>query len=72
MHARDAVKVPYHVWVTITLTWIAGFVDIVGYIVGFRPTLSGFRATQAPRYRIRRAFRVCGSSVPVARNPRRC
>src|ERR1041384_4147324 len=33
MHARDAVKAPYHVWVAITLTWIAGFVDIVGYIV---------------------------------------
>jgi len=33
MHASDAVKAPYHVWVALALTWIAGFIDIVGYIV---------------------------------------
>src|SRR5919198_5445390 len=36
MHAHDAVKVPFHAWVAIVLTWIAGFVDIVGYIVLYR------------------------------------
>src|SRR5215831_13661683 len=36
MHTRDAVKAPFHVWVAIVLTWIAGFVDIVGYIVLYR------------------------------------
>ena len=36
MHARDAVKAPYYVWVALTLTWIADFVDVVGYIVLYR------------------------------------
>jgi uncharacterized membrane protein YoaK (UPF0700 family) len=36
MHARDAVKAPYHVWVALALTWIAGFADTVGYIVLYR------------------------------------
>jgi uncharacterized membrane protein YoaK (UPF0700 family) len=36
MHAHDAVKVPYHLWVAVALTWVAGFVDIVGYIVLYR------------------------------------
>src|SRR5262249_41703245 len=36
MHARDAIKAPSPLWVAIALTWIAGFVDIVGYIVLYR------------------------------------
>jgi uncharacterized membrane protein YoaK (UPF0700 family) len=36
MHARDTVKAPYYVWVALALTWIAGFVDVVGYIVLYR------------------------------------
>jgi uncharacterized membrane protein YoaK (UPF0700 family) len=36
MHARGAIKAPYHIWVAIALTWIAGFVDIVGYVVLYR------------------------------------
>jgi hypothetical protein len=36
MHARAAVKAPYHLWVALALTWIAGFVDVVGYIVLYR------------------------------------
>jgi uncharacterized membrane protein YoaK (UPF0700 family) len=36
MHARDAVKAPYHLWVALALTGIAGFVDVVGYIVLYR------------------------------------
>src|SRR5215831_2238876 len=36
MHTRDAVKAPYHLWVAIALTWIAGFVDVIGYMVLYR------------------------------------
>src|SRR5262245_27360623 len=36
MHAHDAHKVSDHIWVAIVLTWIAGFVDLVGYIVLYR------------------------------------
>ena len=36
MPTRDAVKAPYHLWVALALTWIAGFVDMVGYLVLYR------------------------------------
>jgi uncharacterized membrane protein YoaK (UPF0700 family) len=36
MHARDTVKAPYYLWVALALTWIAGFVDVVGYTVLYR------------------------------------
>jgi uncharacterized membrane protein YoaK (UPF0700 family) len=36
MHVRDAVKAPYHVGGALALTWVAGFVDVVGYMVLYR------------------------------------
>jgi len=36
MHVRGAVKAPYHVGIALALTWVAGFVDVVGYMILYR------------------------------------